>query len=248
MIKWNDYKPEFLGVLIGILTLNVWYLSSLVIEHRVVPTTYDYFVNAIVVISAAFFGSFSAYHLNDRREQRKQQEIRINSLNSALFVTLRQFNAITQLKRDLSRWEQDSSRFINMPAVVTGDYSDLKLDINSIEFLLRERDPNLLFELSVEQERFEAAIMALNMRNTFHYKELQPALSKAGFNNTTATLEQVIEAVGPKIAVTALKSTDGVFSHVYETYDSLSKVHLKLFETAKEIFPNETFIRFEPQA
>lgn len=235
-------------MLIAVLALNVWYLSSLTIEHRVIPTTYDYIINAIVVISAAFFGSYSAYFLSDKKEQTREYNKKINSLNSALFVTLRQFNALMVIKRELVKWENDPSRFINMPPRVNSSYSDLKIDLHGIDFLLRESNPNLLLELAVEQERFESAIMACSMRNDFHYKELQPALNAINFNIQNPTIQQLETAVGPKIAGTALKSTENVFSHVYLTHDSLSKIHSQLYKTAKELFPNETFIIFEPHA
>jgi len=246
-LKFKDIKPEVLGVIYGLLVLNLWYVSSLAIEHRIVPSTYDYFLQAIVVLSAAFFGSFSAFYLNTRKEKLGKIQGNISALNSALFLTLRQINALLNLKKAIEPLESDNIRFLKLPAMYAADYSDLKIELNRLEFLLKDH-PNLLLNLSIEQGRFENAIRITNMRAEFHHEDLQKSLNDNNFCIEHPSLEELVTAVGPRVVGNAIKLTDGMYEQIFLSVDSLTEVHERLFEIAKENFPNERFVKFQQNA
>jgi hypothetical protein len=243
-LKLKDILPEILGVLFTLILLNLWYVSSLAIEHRIIPSTYDYFLKAIVVLSAAFTGSFSAFHLNTRKEKQKETKDNITALNAALFVTLRQINALLTLKKKMLSLEKDPIRLLKLPAFYASDYSDLKVEFNRLEFLLKEH-PNLLFGLSIEQERFESAIKVTNMRAEFHRNDLQKALNDCKFSIEDPTLDQLVDAVGPRIIGIAKTLTDGMYQKILSNVDSVTEIHGELFEIAKKVFPDETFVRHQ---
>lgn len=246
-MNFKAILPEVLGTLLALALLNLWYVSSLVIEHRVIPSTYDYFLKAIVVLFAAFFGSFSAFYLNTRKENHKEIQDNISSLNSALFVTIRQINSIMVLNKAIEPLEKDPLRFLNLPAMYASDNSDLKIELNRLEFLLKDH-PNLLLDLSVEQGRFESAIKITNMRAEFHHNDLQKALNDAGFNVANPTLPQLVQAVGPRVTGTTIKLTDGMYEQLNLCVESLLEVHEKLYDIARGLFPNEPFVKFQPDA
>jgi hypothetical protein len=237
--------PEVLGVLFAILILNLWYVSALAIEHRVVPTTYDYFLNAIIVLSAAFFGSFTAFSFNNRKEEAKEEKQKIAALNSTLFITLQEINGLLQIKRDIAPLKNDPIRFLKIPAFYTPDYRALKLELNRLEFLLQE-DSNLLFELSIQQGCFESAVINIKMRGDFHHRELQKALNDCNFDVEDPTIEELINACGPRIIGTAIKQTDSMFSQVYLTVESLTALHENLHDIAKKLYPSVRFIKYLP--
>lgn len=245
MKNWKYYEPEYLGFFLGILLLNVWYLSGLAIEGSILPKNYHYIITAIMMVSASFFGSYSAHHLHDKRDKEAKDKNRIEALNSALFTSLRQINAIAQLNKDLLEWKDKSNRFLFMPATLTRDYKDLKINFSTLEFLLLENNPTFLLLLSIEEERFESAIIATNMRSNIHKTELQPALSRASFHLMNPTFEQISLAAGDRITFSALKATDSMFNHVFMTHESYPKVHIELFNLAKKLYPNEKFIRLQ---
>tara|TARA_R110001606_G_scaffold282542_1_gene431146 strand:- start:216 stop:980 length:765 start_codon:yes stop_codon:yes gene_type:complete len=243
-LKVKDILPEILGVLFALLLLNLWYLSSLAIEHRIVPSTYDYFLKAIVVLCAAFFGSFSAFYLNTRKEKNKETKDNIAALNAALFVTLRQINGLLNLKKAILPLEKDPIRLLKLQAMYTSDYSDLKIDLDRLEFLLKEH-PNLLFGLSLEQGRFESAVRITNMRTEFHHNDLQKELNDCKFSIEDPTLEQLVNAVGPRIVGTAMTLTNGMYEQVLQSVDSVTEIHEELFEIAKTEFPGEPFVKYQ---
>jgi len=101
----RDYKPEILGAVLGIAALNIWYLSSVAIEESIVPKNYDYFIRALTVAVGGFIGAFSAFWLKGYEEKKKVKEMQKSALNSALFVLIRQINAIQCIKRDLDNYK-----------------------------------------------------------------------------------------------------------------------------------------------
>lgn len=238
-------KDYIIGIFAGLLSLNLWYASSLAITHHVMPTTYEYITDTIVILVAAFFGSYSAYYLNDRKEQRKLKNKEIDYMRVALFITLRQTNTLLTIKNAIEPWKDDPLNFLNMRGILCGDYADLKIDLSSLRFLLISEDPNLLFALSIEQEKFELSIDLLKRRNAFDYDIFQTALNKSDLTSYNLTLKEVTEIVGHKTVVTAIKLTQDLFSHVDDTYASLAEAHYKLFLAAKRRFPDHVFVRFE---
>jgi hypothetical protein len=237
--------PEVLGVLFAILILNLWYVSALTIEHRVVPSTYDYFLNATIVLSAAFFGSFTAFSFNNRKEEAKEKKQKIYALNSTLFVTLQEINGLLQIKRDIEPLKNDPIGFLKIPAFYAPDYSALKLELNRLEFLLQEHS-DLLFELSIQQGCFESAVISIKMRGDFHHLELQKALNDSNFDVEYPTREELINACGPRIVYTAMKQTENMFSQVYSTVESLIALHERLHEIAKKLYPGIPFVKYLP--
>lgn len=242
-MRFKSIFPEIMGIIVALLLLNLWYLSSLAIEHRVMPSTYDYIVNATVVLSAAFCGSFSAFYLNTRKERKIETSKKVDALNSALFITIQQINGLLLLKKAIEHYKNDPIRFLTIPSIYAPDYSALKVNLSRLEFMLKEH-PNLLLDLSVEQGRFESAVRVTNMRADFHHKELQVALSNCKFNIGQPSIEQLINAVGERIVGTGIRLTDEVFSHVLLSVDSAIEVHNKLHEVALAKFPGKSFIKF----
>lgn len=245
MRKLKDYEPEFIGVLFAILLLNVWYLSSFAIETRVIPKSYDYFIDAIIVVSAAFFGSYSAFRFNANKEAKLENQKKIDSLNSTLFRLMRQFNALAREKIELDKYKKHQERCFWLPASVSNIHEDMKFNISEIEFLLSCSDKQLLLDLAIEQERFHVAIQSINLRAEYHYSKVQPALEAVNFVSECPTYIQFARAVGPTIMAGLVNQTDQVYSHVYGSCESIEKVQERLIRAAKELFPNNNFLMYK---
>lgn len=245
MKSLKSYMPEFMGVLLAILLLNVWYLSSFAIESRVIPKNYDYIINAVIVVSAAFFGSFSAFQLNANKQERIEKKNKIDKINSTLFRLMRQFNAIARERVELEQFKNHQERCFWLPASVTNIHDEVKYNISEIEFLLSGSDKQLLLDLAIEQERFHVTVQAINLRANYHFSKIQPALEAINFVATRPTYIQFSKAVGPTLMSGLINHTDQVYFHVYETCDSIGIIQERLLKAAKEIFPDSNFLRFE---
>ncbi len=231
-----------IGVIIGLLSLFIWYFSALAIDEEIVAKNTELIVEAVIIISAAFFGSFSAFRLNNYRENRSVESKRILSLKTAVFILARQANTLGNEKLVLRKYEGTEEKYFDLPSKVGSIYSELKINLNELSFLLNHPDQNLLFDLAIEQDRFSAALEAINLRSDYHYNYVQPALRDKPHLAMNPRFIQLSATVGPAITEGIKNTTDNVYQHVYETLASINEMQERLAHVAHEMFPNERFI------
>jgi hypothetical protein len=65
MKNYKEYKPEFLGLLIAIGILNLWYLSGIAVEEAIIPKNYDHLLRLVTVAVGGFIGAYSAFGLKN---------------------------------------------------------------------------------------------------------------------------------------------------------------------------------------
>ena len=238
----RNYQPEIFGVIVALAVLNIWYLSSVAIEYAVVPKSYDYLIRALTVAVGGFIGAFSAFWLKTYEEEKKNKEKQKSALNSALFVLIRQINAIQCIKRDLEKFKTPFDRGLSLPAMKPPEYSNLKQDIDSLQFLIENDNAQDLMELTIEQERFEQAINSINIRNAFYVNEVQPALSFHALNGRPVPLAEYEEKLGERLFQGAMNGAAVLYAHVYASDLSLYEKYTSLRELAKKLFPGEKFV------
>lgn len=238
----RDYQPEIFGVIVALALLNIWYLSSVAVEASVVPKSYDYLIRALTVAVGGFIGAFSAFWLKSYEEGKKNKEKQKSALNSALFVLIRQINAIQCIKRDLEKYVTPFERGLSLPAMKPPDYSSVKQDIDSLQFLIDNDNAQILMELTIEQERFEQAINSINIRNEFYVNEVQPALSFHALNGRPLTLAEFEEKLGERLFQGAMNGAVVLYELVYASDASLHEKYTELRDVAKRIFPDEKFV------
>ncbi|WP_147423438.1 hypothetical protein [Marinobacter nauticus] len=149
------------------------------------------------------------------------------------------------IKRDLEQYQEGVQRAFNLPSQKPPKYSDLKQDINSLSFVLETDTPQVLLDLTVEQERFDQAIESINVRNDFYVYQVQPAISQKGFTSLRVTRQQLREALGERIFEGAMQGARELSSHVVETDSSLPQMYSRLLDFSKKHFPGEKFVHWE---
>ncbi len=116
--------------------------------------------------------------------------------------------------------------------------------ITDLEFLLSIKDPNLLFRLAIEDERFHQAILAIEMRNSFYVDEFQPKMSKAKLNGKRISAAHAEQVLGERILGGLLNGTQIAYQHLSASEVSLPEMLEALTVAAKQEFPEEKFITF----
>lgn len=245
MNNWKYYKPEIIGVLVACASLNLWYLLSLAIEHRVIPSTFDYLINAVIIFSSVCLGSYSAFKLNDIKDIRKQYQLEVDVINSTIFRLMRQFNLLARERNDLDKVRNRSERAFLLPATISPFDDDIKYNISNLEFMLKGSDKELLFDLALEQDRFNAAIASIKLRAEYHFNRVQPILERENFSISNPTLLDFENIIGFPLVSGLINQTNSVYDHVYNTCDSMIEVRDRLLQASKELFPNEQFFGFE---
>jgi len=201
---------------------------------------------ACLGLFGTFLGATVAFRLNQQKEEREVRAKQHAALNRALFVLVRQQNALTQLRSDFEKYSDDFSAAFNMPASKPPEYAGLKQDFASLEFMLQSHSPNTLFKLTIEQERFEQAIDSLRIRNDFYVNEVQKAISDASLNKKVVTPTEVEMLFGQRLYGGAINGAKTARTHICATHQSIPVMLTELRQVAKELFPKHKFVSYVP--
>lgn len=205
-------------------------------------------LRAGVILAATFFGALIAYQLQNTREKITAEKEQINSLNIALFTLLRQVNALAVFKKDLDALRNDKSRFFKLQPWQTSSYDDVKFDFKSLSFTLSTKDPNILHNLLIEQERFEQTLNAIKIRSEYQVKTIQPLLEDTNIGNKKLPFNEVENIIGKYKLEGIILGTNNVYEHVDKTFLSSKKMLEELHAFAKICYPKVGFIKIDENA
>ena len=211
------------------------------------------FINQVVpaaaTLLAAFVGAWLAFRLTDKAHERRTEAANVAAINRALFVVLRQFNAIKNVKDQLiDPARDDPARFINMHALMPLEYGSLRPDFESVSFLLETDKRGLIVDLMLN-DRFHNAIFAVNERSRLHLEIVQPLLTQAGVREGGQYPLQAVErALGPQFGPHLKRSTEDAITHVDSCSRSLLAFGNHFADEMKKLYPKNKFIKFEPKA
>ncbi|WP_137937614.1 hypothetical protein [Chitinivorax sp. B] len=202
----------------------------------------------LLSLFGTFLGATFAFRLTEEKEVRKLLTTQREAMNRALFVMIRQANAIHQLARDFEKYTSEFERAFNLPALKPPPYQDLVHNLADLEFLLESDDPALLMRIAIEQERFHQALESLKTRNEFYVGEVQPALANAALNGKIVSGGQVATLLGERLFAGAMNGAEIARQHIAACDASIPTIHKQLHERAKDLFPGHKFITYERAA
>lgn len=198
---------------------------------------------AILTGISTLIGALYAFRLSERKEQEGERARRIHALNKALFFVGRQLNAVQYIREEVSPYDTNEKRLFGCKAAMPPDYSDLRVNFESLSFLLDSPDPDLLLRLSVEQDGFHQAIRAISLRAQYFVDQFQPAVMASGILPGPITLNDAREKVGPLVFDSALNYTTSMFMALDEALPRLQKVLVELEGLSRQLYPGERFLR-----
>jgi hypothetical protein len=99
----------------------------------------------------------------------------------------------------------------------------------------------LLFNLTIEQERFEQTLIAVDNRNTYSNEKLAPAFAKSNLSGKPVNREVLRKELGDVLFISALQASETAFTFATEAAESIFKAQVQLHKIAKEIFPGSAF-------
>lgn len=204
------------------------------------------YVPALATLVAAFCGANYAFQLQMEKEIADNKRRNVVNANIAIFSLIRMRNKLLNFQEQIIKphHNNDLKSFLEMPPTLDLLKDDIKLNIESLYFLLETDDRNLLGELSCEEGRYRSALDAINDRSQLHRQEIQPSLERAGFaHGIDYSEEQIKDMIGQRLYIILQESTTQVKNHVDSTADSLKKITDKLTASLKKQYPNETIIR-----
>ena len=208
---------------------------------------FDPLLTGLATLVAAFLGAWFAFKF--QRDKEKELEINRNVMNgnSAIFNIMRMITTLRNVQTqiiDPTRNRHD--RFLVMLPTNNFNADEIKLNIDSLYFLLETDERNILGEVVIEETRFRSALQSINDRSRIHLKDAQPLLEKAGIvEGGDYTLEDIKKALGERLCRTLQRATEEMISSVDETIVSMKTVADKLKTSLKKIYPDKKIIGFE---
>ncbi len=163
-------------------------------------------------------------------------------LNKALFILLRQINAVEGFGQEIDKFPEDEKLAFMMPAYKENDYYDLKLDFDGLAFLSSTKYTQDLFNLTIEQERFEQVLESLRIRHKHYQEKVMPEMIASGLTDRKANLEEYIRKLSVESYKGAIQGAKQMRSEINAYRESSLRMHKRLNSLSKELFPGRGFI------
>lgn len=201
----------------------------------------------ITTLLGALSGAWIAFKLNAHNNEKEAQNKKVAAANRALFVLIAQWNMLADFKqKHIDPHRDDPARFISMNALPPLEYTNLNLDIQSLNFLLETDFRQLLLSLLLEEQHFRDAIQAINLRSSLHLESAQPRLVEGHIQNGQMySIQEIRVALGPLLSDSLTNATNNVIIHVDSTCSSLAEIIEEAANVFKLTFPSRKFIKFE---
>jgi hypothetical protein len=205
------------------------------------------YVPALATLVAAFYGARYAFQFQKDKEKEDNKKRNVVNGNSAIFNIMRMTTTLRNIQIQIIDPARDRPvRFLQMQPTLHLINDDIKINIESLYFLLETDDRNLLGELVTEEARYRSALSAINERSRLHIEEVQPLLERAGIvEGGDYSLARIEEALGNRLYITMQEATEQAINHVDNAVVSLQQVADKLRASLKKVYPDETIIGFE---
>lgn len=202
---------------------------------------------AVATLVAAFAGAYFAYKFNADREKQRKEEIDLASANRAIFTLIRAYNYIAGFNKQFIQPYKDSPEaYVAIQPSLGNSNPDLKLDYDSISFLIPERKSEILTELTEFEELFIIFIEAMKTRNHVHLSVVQPAMENAGFvQGSPVRLSDIDGALGDRTSSIMKSLTTDLIDMVQRGEAQSEELIKKLHEIMVEIFPGKNVVKMQ---
>ena len=203
----------------------------------------------LTTLFAAFLGAWFAFLFQNRRENRKEENINVAALNKVQINLIQQLNVLTILHKDFIKpYQNNAIKWLATPAAPYRDYSYLRIDVGSIIFLAEKGFSPLISEILLTEETFQEAMKILNLRSEVHINRLQPKLEALGFKEGVAfesTQEEFEKNLGDRLTIELKRLTEGVVGLTEDSITLHEDTISKLKSAGETIFPNKKVLSFE---
>jgi hypothetical protein len=236
MRNMKNYLPEFLGVILALLLLNLWYLASLAIELQLIPANYDHFIRLLTTASGAFFGVVLAYQLNKYRDDKLEKRNDLAAINSAFTLTFKRLTILESFRIHMDEHESDFDKIFALKAFKT-DITLHHFDDSSLNFMISAGYSKELASFIETGFMFEAAIAQINDRSQVLTDYVYPALKNHG--KSFLTIDEIDGILTPMQFQTAKDTTNRMYEHVYKSIPAIVESYDEMLTAAKSIFEPE---------
>jgi hypothetical protein len=205
------------------------------------------YVPALATLVAAFYGARYAFQFQKDKEKEDINKRNLVNGNSAIFNIMRMTTTLRNIQKQIIDPARNLPvRYIQMRPTLHLMDDAIRLNIESLYFILETDERNILGELVTEEERYRTALIVINERSRLHIEEIQPLLEQSGLvEGGDYSPARIEEALGNRLHITIQQATEQAINHVDDTVVSLQQVADKLRTSLKKVYPDEIIIGFE---
>ena len=215
------------------------------IESSSVFPLIDYLFTPITTLFAAFGGSWYAFKLQDTKAKKDADERDVKAANNAIFELTRWHKKLHAFRSQFIADHLDSPwRHIFIMPVAGMSLDQPKFDYDSLAFIFKSKNPNLLGTLSLAELEISSTIDVILQRSKMHVEILQPAVEEVEkrFEGRPFPPEEVEKQLGPRNSKVLKMLTDYIISGVTDSLVAIRK-HIDLIQTeTKSIYPDHVVI------
>lgn len=248
----REYKndPIITGIFVGLAGLILWYFSTLAITESLTPKWVEPFLDFLTALSGAFAGAYFAFKYGHKMELEKRQleetkkaDNDVAIINRAILNLAIQYNTICNIRHELGKQKNIHEAAFKMHAF-KNFHESARVDVGELALILN-RSPDLLLNLSIEQDCFFVALESLKNRNEFYTNTLQPKMSEAGLLDRKCYLAEYNSALSLGIRKTAYAAISNLNENLVQSQSGLKEKISLLRSAAKEIYPKHTFMNIQ---
>jgi len=193
---------------------------------------------------STLIGALYAFRLTERKEKNEERSKQVHALKKAFFIVGRQLNAVQSIRDEIAPYSTPEKRLFGCRAAMPPNYSDLRVDFESLSFLLDSENPDLLFRLSVEQDCFDATMRAISLRAQYYVDQFQPAWVASGIMPGIITQEDARIKIGELVFDSAAYYTESMFEALDKSALGLQRILDEFRDFSTRLYPGEKFLRF----
>lgn len=233
------------NITIAIVSVCIGLITGLIVGSNI--TDKNILITSLATLSAAFFGAWLSYKLQDNRRKSEELNKRIQLANDLLYALYQKLNALKLFQIDsIEPWREKPEALLGMQPILDFKLPQTALNPENINFLLGSKYEHLLFDIHIEDERFKVAENVIRFRSGLHFNQVQPALHASGIiEGAEYTSAQYKEAIGEMLYIHLERATNDVFENVDKTVESGDALGKKILKALKEVYPNEKFVHFK---
>lgn len=197
-------------------------------------------------LGAAFFGSWSSFLLQEKKDKRKEIDKEVGLANEIIVALGHQLNELLAFQHQfIDPHRDDEFRIIRIQPLAVPMKPSLKPNILNLSFLWQKGKIELLDLVSHVKQQFDLSISVINARSDLR-EEVKSAFEGIKYAEKTGVREGDIRAIMGERKFTELTQlTSEMIEIVDESIENHKKIIKDLHTELKELFPNHKVIYYK---
>lgn len=199
----------------------------------------------ILAFIGTFFGAWAAFRFELTERTRSARKDESAAGRRALLVLCNQYGHTKRYyEQALKEYVNDEFRWLKLQPF-DAFHSFLRLDVNSLGFLLDSPEPNLIQEILLAEEAFLKLVTTVHQRNNVHLNQLQVAIQTLTADFIPSNEDKIREILGQRL-VAVLKDLTNSTYDLTESILKLNEVSFNRLNTyLNQHYPDFTLLKRE---